>query len=100
MVYMWKDSAGNTHYANKEYDIPARYKSKTKVLYPDAADTVQTQPGNQNEQPRPEMQQPIASQQPTPQEQQKEKAIVTMPTENRAMPVKTGRRQRRSATEE
>jgi hypothetical protein len=39
MIYMWKDSAGIAHYSNKEYDIPARYKAKARMMYPDASDT-------------------------------------------------------------
>lgn len=39
LIYMWKDSAGIAHYSNKEYDVPARYKEKTRMMYPDASDT-------------------------------------------------------------
>jgi hypothetical protein len=48
MVYMWRDSAGITHYTNKEYDVPSRYKAKVKTLYPEASDsgTVQPSPAN------------------------------------------------------
>lgn len=46
MIFMWKDSAGIAHYSNKEYDVPARYKAKVKVLYPDASDSVTVQSGN------------------------------------------------------
>lgn len=45
-VFMWKDSAGIAHYTNKEYDVPARYKAKAKVLYPDASDARSVPPGN------------------------------------------------------
>ncbi|HIJ87167.1 MAG TPA: hypothetical protein HPP97_05700 [Desulfuromonadales bacterium] len=38
MVYMWVDSTGVAHYANKEYEIPARFKTKVKILYPEPSD--------------------------------------------------------------
>jgi hypothetical protein len=31
-IYTWKDSRGTAHYANSEYDIPERYRSRAKVL--------------------------------------------------------------------
>ncbi|MEI6207105.1 MAG: hypothetical protein WCP20_10000 [Desulfuromonadales bacterium] len=39
MVYTWTDSAGLTHYTNKDYEIPARYRARTKSLYPEQTDT-------------------------------------------------------------
>jgi hypothetical protein len=48
VVYMWRDSAGIVHYTNKEYDVPARYKAKAKVLYPEASDSGTSQPGTAN----------------------------------------------------
>lgn len=47
-VYMWRDAAGVAHYTNKEYDVPARYKAKAKVLYPEASDSGTPQPGTAN----------------------------------------------------
>lgn len=41
MVYSWTDSDGITHYTNKEYEIPPRYRAKTKSLYPEQLDTSQ-----------------------------------------------------------
>lgn len=44
MLYMWKDTAGVAHYTNKEYEIPQRYRSRVKLLYPDAGDLSAGQP--------------------------------------------------------
>ncbi|NJD90488.1 MAG: DUF4124 domain-containing protein [Geobacter sp.] len=38
MVYMWQDSSGVTHYTNKDYEIPPRYSSRVKILYPETAE--------------------------------------------------------------
>ncbi|OGU16924.1 MAG: hypothetical protein A2076_17130 [Geobacteraceae bacterium GWC2_53_11] len=46
LIFMWKDSAGIAHYSNKEYDVPARYKAKVKMLYPEASDAGRVQSGN------------------------------------------------------
>lgn len=45
MIYMWKDAAGIAHYSNKEYDVPARYKARVKMMYPDASDSATAPPG-------------------------------------------------------
>lgn len=63
-VYMWRDSAGISHYTNKEYDIPARYKAKAKALYPEAADTAQGKPPNSSEPAKPALQLPAVTIQP------------------------------------
>jgi len=42
MVYSWTDSAGITHYTNKEYDIPLRYRAKVKARYPEQGDSSTT----------------------------------------------------------
>lgn len=39
MVYSWVDSKGIRHYANKEFDIPERYRARVKALYPEQSDT-------------------------------------------------------------
>jgi hypothetical protein len=39
MVYTWKDVGGVTHFTNKESEIPARYRARTKALYPEQGDT-------------------------------------------------------------
>lgn len=50
MVYTWTDVGGVTHFTNKEYEIPARYRARTKARYPEQSDsgaqqqTVQTAP--------------------------------------------------------
>lgn len=51
-VYSWKDAAGNTHYTNKDYEIPDRFRSKAKVLYPDPVEGAQSQQGFAAEQQR------------------------------------------------
>lgn len=56
MVYMWKDATGTAHYTNKEYDIPVRYKTKAKALYPDASDSGQNQAKNAPNQVTPPVQ--------------------------------------------
>jgi hypothetical protein len=38
MVYSWTDSGGITHYTNKEYEIPLRYRTKVKPRYPEQGD--------------------------------------------------------------
>lgn len=58
MIYMWRDSAGIAHYTNKEYDVPARYKIKVKVLYPDASDAGSVPSGNAAVQAAPFVQPP------------------------------------------
>ena len=104
MVYMWRDSSGIAHYANKEYDIPARYKAKAKALYPEAADSGQAQPQSGNVQASPIVQvQPIINQQAKPAEQQKDQPIVTVPQINTSSPRARPRRERqrdRNAEEE
>jgi hypothetical protein len=42
-VFVWHDSAGVAHYANKGYEIPERYRAKAKVLYPEQGDTAAQQ---------------------------------------------------------
>jgi hypothetical protein len=44
IVYIWKDKAGTVHFTNKEYEIPPRYRSRVKVLYPEQADQSFGQP--------------------------------------------------------
>lgn len=48
IVYMWSDSAGVAHYTNKEYDVPVRYKTKVRLLYPEAPDSGVVQSGAAN----------------------------------------------------
>jgi len=31
-IYTWKDSRGTAHYTNDQYEIPERYRAKSKVL--------------------------------------------------------------------
>lgn len=39
MVYSWTDSVGITHFTNKEYEIPLRYRAKVKARYPEQGDS-------------------------------------------------------------
>jgi hypothetical protein len=39
MVYTWTDAGGVTHFTNKEYEIPARYRARTKARYPEQSDS-------------------------------------------------------------
>ena len=43
MMYSWSDSSGITHYVNREYDIPARYRARAKALYPEPSDSLTPQ---------------------------------------------------------
>jgi hypothetical protein len=96
MVYVWRDSAGISHYSNKEYDIPVRFKARAKALYPEAADSGQIQPQSGNIQASPIVQsQPITNQQARPAEQSKENPTVTVPQIISPSPRTTPRRERR-----
>jgi hypothetical protein len=96
MVYMWRDSVGIDHYSNKEYDIPARFKTRAKALYPEAADSGQIQPQSGNVQAGPTVQvQPITNQQVIPAVQSKEQPTVTAPQINNTSPRTKPRRERR-----
>ena len=44
IIFSWKDTSGTVHYTNKEYEIPSRYRSGVKVLYPEQADVPAGQP--------------------------------------------------------
>jgi hypothetical protein len=49
MVYGWTDSAGIKHFTNRRDEIPERYRSKAKPLYPEQADLA---PAQQNAPPQ------------------------------------------------
>ena len=99
MVYMWRDAAGVDHYSNKEYDIPARYKAKTKALYPEASDSGQIQPLSGNVQASSVvLTQPIANQQAMPAEQSKEQPDVTAPQSKNTTQRTVLRREKRQRT--
>ena len=51
MVYTWTDSAGITHFTNKEYEIPARYRARVKARYPEQTDTAAPQQNFQTPSP-------------------------------------------------
>jgi hypothetical protein len=96
MVYMWRDSTGIAYYSNKEYDIPVRYKTNAKALYPEASDSGQSQPNNANTQSAgPVAQsQPITSQQSRPAERPNERPAVTSPSKQNSLPRTTSKRVR------
>jgi len=94
MVFSWTDSSGVKHFTNKRDEIPERYRTKAKPLYPEHADML---PGQHNAQPqtvKPAV--PLPVQQPIPVEQpkiQQPAAVSDMPHTETA-PV-TGRKARR-----
>ncbi|HEY4743373.1 MAG TPA: hypothetical protein VIH45_01855 [Desulfuromonadaceae bacterium] len=53
LVYSWTDTRGITHYTNKEYEIPAPYRAKTKALYPEQGDVAPAQQTDQGHQVTP-----------------------------------------------
>jgi len=53
LVYSWTDTRGVTHYTNKEYEIPAPYRAKTKTLYPEQGDVAPAQQTDQGHQVTP-----------------------------------------------
>ena len=96
MVYMWRDSAGISHYTNKEYDIPDRYKAKAKPLYPEAADSAPGKPSAPGEPAKPVQQLPAVTVQPVaPDEKPKEAATPVVAAPPAEMPVAPVRRSRR-----
>jgi hypothetical protein len=116
-VYMWRDSAGISHYTNKEYDIPARYRAKAKALYPESSDTGKTQPnGSMVPAPAspappappapsapsapPAPRQPVVTQQPKSAELPKIQPIMTTPQITSAPPSTKPRRERRQRSED
>ena len=42
VMFTWKDSHGTSNYTNREDEIPARYKARTRILYPDQLDSKTT----------------------------------------------------------
>lgn len=91
MVYMWKDTAGVTHYTNKDYEIPPRFSSRVKLLYPEAAEKPVGLADNTKE--------PVISEaplkQPTP-------VLATQPITDKvqSLPRKRVKRQGRAASDE
>jgi hypothetical protein len=97
MVYTWTDVRGVAHFTNKEYEIPARYRARTKALYPDMADSGQTQPNNSSSQATvPVVQtQPIPSTRAETTERLKEQPVVVAPQKINSPPRTTPRRERK-----
>ena len=52
-VYSWVDHSGVRHYANRMYDVPERYRTKVKALYPEPSDVRTPSPA------APEQQRPV-----------------------------------------
>lgn len=61
-VYSWVDARGTRHFANREYDIPERYRAKAKALYPEPSDT---RPASQSTQVQQKSVEAVAIAQPT-----------------------------------
>lgn len=75
MVYSWTDSAGTTHYTNKEYEIPMRYRAKVKARYPEQGDSsIAITPQNVTESQAPQTEQRVQTQSQTLQANQPESA--------------------------
>jgi len=47
IIYSWTDSRGIEHYTNKDYEIPARYRTRVKARFPEATDSTTPQPNLQ-----------------------------------------------------
>lgn len=75
MVYTWADSQGIRHYVNREHDIPVRYRTKVKALYPEPGDTGALK---QNI-PPPQIQPEVPTPAPATQAQTEEPVKVTQP---------------------
>jgi len=46
-IYGWTDSEGTAHFTNRESNIPSRYRSKAKLLYPEPTDSQAPQQAGQ-----------------------------------------------------
>jgi len=57
-IFTWTDSRGVAHYTNSEYDIPARYRAKAKIMY-QGQTTSSPQQSGQNQAGKPEAQPPV-----------------------------------------
>lgn len=96
MVYMWRDSTGVSHYTNKEYEIPDRYRLKVKVLYPEATDSRAMPLTTSSDQKVPDAQQsPVDNQQVKTAVPQKEQAPVAVTQQKDIVPAKSMRRVKR-----
>ena len=95
-VYSWTDSQGIAHYTNKEYEIPARYKSRVKARFPEANESAARQPGLQAgtvpTEPSPSVQTGTPGSQPS--------VVSTEPQNSAPKRVRRERRARRSPSEE
>jgi hypothetical protein len=85
MVFSWTDPVGITHFTNKEYEIPARFRVKAKQLYPEQSDTAVSPQSGSTPSPKPDTQ--PAAQQTIPVSQQpvvgNAPPVKEMPTSHR-----------------
>jgi hypothetical protein len=102
MVYTWTDVGGVIHFTNKEYEVPTRYRPRTKVLYPEQGDTGTSQQSIKTPQTITEVS-PAPVQQAKPEEPARITQPViapepqTIPTDH---PNRRARRSRASSSEE
>ena len=80
-----------THYTNKEYEIPPRYRSLAKILYPEQAEQSPGQPASPVQQTTPQT--PTV----TPSSGMAAQPKIEEP---RALPRKERRTQRKTSSEE
>jgi hypothetical protein len=88
MVYTWTDASGVPHFTNRDYEIPARYRTKAKALYPEQSDASSPQQNAQSQPAKP-VQEASPAEQPKPQPP----SIVSEPPNN--PPVRPPRRSKR-----
>jgi hypothetical protein len=91
MVYTWTDAGGLTHFTNKEYEVPARYRPRTKTLYPEQVDSTAPQQGVQT----PEVQPTAPTQQAKPEEPPKTAQPVITPEPQKTPSDRLRRKARR-----
>lgn len=90
-IYLWHDATGTAHYTNRDYEIPPRYISRVKTLYPETAEKPVGQADNTKEQGIPESALKLS----TP-------VLATQPPSDKVMslPRKKMRRQGRASSNE
>lgn len=81
LVYTWTDTAGLGHYTNKEYEIPARYRSRAKALYPEPGD-IPTVPYNAQSGPEASAVEPVKESRRDVEPPMTEAAIKPVPHRN------------------
>jgi len=100
-VYIWKDTAGVTHYTNNQDEIPVRYRLKAKVLYPDQVDAGSMKQNVPVQQQKPEEPLPATAPQPAADTRQPAPVVTTPPPVKPAVsPAKRERKRRGEPPEE